>query len=162
VQQTKQQQPQTARQQLERQRQLPQQRTQEQALAWQQQRGWLKQGGGWQGQSTWQQDRAQSWQSEHRTWGQRGGYGGYYIPQESFGLHFGNQHFFRIGILPTMYMGYPRFTYGGYSFLIVDPWPESWAENWYATDDVYVAYDNGYYLYDRRYPQVGLAVSIAL
>ena len=61
--------------------------------------------------------------------------------------------------------GYPRFTYGGYSFLLVDPWPEYWADNWYATDDVYIAYDdydNGYYLYNRRYPAIRLAISVAL
>ena len=46
--------------------------------------------------------------------------------------------------------------------MLLDPWPDSWGENWYATDDVYVVYDNGYYLYDRRYPGVGLAISIAL
>jgi len=59
-----------------------------------------------------------------------------------------------------MYMGYPRFEYGGFSFLLVDPWPEYWAENWYDFDDVYVDYDNGYYLNDRRYPQVRLAIAI--
>jgi hypothetical protein len=66
---------------------------------------------------------------------------------------------------PTIYLGYPRFTYGGYSFLLVDPWPEYWADNWYATDDVYIAYDdydNGYYLYNRRYPAIRLAITVAL
>jgi hypothetical protein len=64
--------------------------------------------------------------------------------------------------MPTIYMGYPRFSYGGFSFLLVDPYPESWAENWYATDDCYIAYDNGYYLYDRRYPGIGLAITVSL
>ena len=137
------------------------QRTQQQAQSWQQQRGWLQKGG-WQGQATFQQDRSQHWSSDHRTWSQRGGYEGYYIPQQTFGLYFGSQHFFRIGILPSMYLGYPRFQYGGFSFLLVDPWPEDWAENWYATDDVYVDYDDGYYLYNRRYPQERLAVTILL
>ncbi|MGA3095913.1 MAG: hypothetical protein ABSF25_05620 [Bryobacteraceae bacterium] len=63
---------------------------------------------------------------------------------------------------PTMYMGYPRFSYGGYSFLMVDPWPQDWALNWYDTDDLYIAYDNGYYLYDRRYPSIGMAITVAL
>ena len=100
--------------------------------------------------------RAQRWASDHRTWAQRGGYGGSYIPQASFNLSFGSQHSFRMRSLPTMYMGYPRFAYGGYSFLLVDPWPEYWAANWYDTDDLYIAYDNGYYLYDSRYPGIGL------
>jgi hypothetical protein len=46
---------------------------------------------------------------------------------------------------------------------MVDPYPGNWAENWYDTDDVYVNYsDNGYYLYDRRYPGVGIAISVSM
>jgi hypothetical protein len=127
-------------------------------VAWQEQRGWLQQGGGSQGHDNFQQDRAQRWQTEHRTWAQRGGYGGYYIPQDRFTLYFGSQHFFRIRSLPIMYMGYPRFEYNGFSFMIVDPWPEYWPSNWYASDDVYIGYDNGYYLYDANYPQVEIAI----
>ena len=138
---------------------LPQ-RSQQQAVAWQQQRGWLQQGA-WQGHSTWQQDRAQHWASDHRTWTQRGGYGGYYIPQDRFSFNFGSQHWFRMPS-PTIYMGYPRFAYGGYSFMLLDPWPEYWSDNWYSTDDVYIDYDDGYYLYNRRYPDVRLAITVAL
>ncbi len=61
--------------------------------------------------------------------------------------------------------GYPRFQYAGFSFLLVDPYPEYWAEDWYATDDVYIDYDNydhGYYLYNRRYPDVRLAITVEL
>jgi len=61
-----------------------------------------------------------------------------------------------------MYLGYPRFEYSGFSFLLVDPWPEGWSENWYASDDVYIDYDDGYYLCDRRYPEVRLAITIEL
>jgi hypothetical protein len=61
-----------------------------------------------------------------------------------------------------IYMGYPRFSYSGLAFMLVDPWPESWAENWYATDDVYIDYDDGYYLYNRRHPGVRLAIAVAL
>jgi len=136
-------------------------RTRQQAVAWQEQRGWLQQGG-WQGHSTWQQGRAQRWEGEHRTWPQRGGYGGYYIPQDRFSLYFGSQHWFRMHGRPTIYMGYPRFSYGGFSFLLVDPWPEYWAENWYDADDVYVDYDNGYYLYNRRHPGIGLAITVLM
>lgn len=59
-----------------------------------------------------------------------------------------------------MYLGYPRFSYGGFSFLLVDP--ENWAPHWHATDDVYIDYSDGYYLYNRSYPGIGLAVSIVL
>ena len=59
--------------------------------------------------------------------------------------------------------GYPRFQYHGYWLSAVDPWPEYWGNDWYDNDDVYVTYvDNGYYLYNRRYPGVGIAISISM
>ena len=59
--------------------------------------------------------------------------------------------------------GYPRFQYGGLWFTVLNPWPEYWADNWYENDEVYIDYsDGGYYLYDSRYPGVGIAVSISL
>ena len=61
-----------------------------------------------------------------------------------------------------IYEGYPRFQYGGFSFLLVDPWPQDWSEDWYANDDVYIDYDDGYYLYNRSFPQERLAITIAL
>lgn len=143
-------------------RQQPQ-RPEQQARSWQQQKGWAQQGGGSQGHATFAQDRSQNWSSDHRSWAQRGGYGGYYIPQATFSVSFGSQHFFRLGGMPSMYMGYPRFSDGGFSFLIVDPWPGDWSENWYSSDDVYVDYNgDGYYLYNRRYPQERLAITIVL
>lgn len=155
-----QQQPQTQQRSVLSQTQQQPQRSREQAQSWQQQRGWLKQGGGWQGHDTFQQDASRNWASDHRSWAQRGGYGGYYIPQYSFNLYFGRQHFFRLGALPVMYLGYPRFDYEGTSFLLLDPWPQNWSQDWYASDDVYIDYDDGYYLYDRNYPQQRLAITI--
>ena len=113
--------------------------------------------------SAWQEHRSQRWDSDHRTWQQRGGYNGYRIPDERFRGYFGEGHGFRIYGLPFLVVGgYPRFQYDGYWFSMVDPWPEYWANDWYDTDDVYVAYvDNGYYLFDRRYPTVGIAISIS-
>jgi len=58
--------------------------------------------------------------------------------------------------------GYPRFQYGGYSFMMVDPWPSDWAPNWYAIDDVYVGYNNGYYLYNRMHPGEAMAITVVL
>ena len=113
-------------------------------------------------QTAWQQHRARSWQSDHRTWQQRGGYHGYRIPDDRFRGHFGPDHGFRIYGLPFLVVGgYPRFQYGGYWFILVDPWPEYWANDWYDTDDVYDAYDSGYYLFNRRYPDVGIAINIS-
>ncbi len=141
---------------------LQQQRPGQQARAWQERRGWAQQGGGWQGRNTWEQGRARRWESEHRSWAQRGGYGGYYIPQSSFSLNFGSRNSFRMQGRPTMYMGYPRFNYRGFSFLMVDPWPEYWQQNWYANDDVYIDYDGGYYLHNRRHPGIRLAITVAM
>lgn len=163
------QQPQQRRSQPQQQAQRPQQarqqqqpqRTRQQAVAWQQQRGWARQGS-FQGYNTWQQGRAQQWDRQHRTWLQRGGYGGYYIPQSTFSLSFGSRNYFRLSNRPSMYMGYPRFRYGGYSFLLLDPWPEYWQESWYGTDDVYIDYDDGYYLHNRSYPNVRLAITVVL
>jgi hypothetical protein len=114
--------------------------------------------------SAWQQHRAGDWQSDHRTWQQRGGYNGYRIPGDRFRGYFGPEHGFRIEGLPFMVVGgYPRFEYDGYWLSVVDPWPSNWGDDWYDNDQVYVAYvDNGYYLYNRSYPGVGIAVSISM
>jgi hypothetical protein len=115
-------------------------------------------------QSAWQERRAHSWQSDHRDWEQRGGYHGYRIPDDRYRGYFGQEHGFRIYGLPFLVVGgYPRFQYEGYWLSPVDPWPEYWASNWYDTDDVYVVYvNNGYYLFNQRYPNVGLAVNISM
>src|ERR1700693_4149690 len=113
-------------------------------------------------QSAWQQHSSQHWDSDHRNWQQRGGYRGYRIPDDRYRGYFGRGHGFRINGLPFLVVGgYPRFQYDGYWVSLVDPWPEYWGNNWYDNDDVYVAYDNGYYLYDRRYPGTGIAISIS-
>jgi hypothetical protein len=114
-------------------------------------------------QATWQQHGSSNWASDHRNWQQRGGYNGYRIPDARFRGYFGPDHGFRIGGLPFLVVGgYPRFQYDGYWLSAVDPWPDYWGANWYDDDDVYVAYvDNGYYMYNRRYPGSGVAISIS-
>ena len=43
----------------------------------------------------------------------------------------------------------------------MDPWPESWAATWYD-NDVYLDYSgDGYYLYNRNSPGVGIAVTVS-
>ncbi len=115
-------------------------------------------------QAAWQPHRAQHWQTEHRSWQQRGGYHGYRIPDERYHQYFGPSHAFAIYTVPVVvYGGYPRFQYEGFWFNVVDPWPEYWADDWYDTDDVYVLYtDGGYYLVNQRYPGVMLAVNVTL
>ena len=109
------------------------------------------------------QSRAHSWASDHRTWVQRGGYNGYRIPDDRFRAYFGHDHFFRIYGLPLVFVGgYPRFQYDGYWITFVDPWPDTWPPDWYQTDDVYLDYtDDGYYLYDRARPGIGIAVTVS-
>jgi hypothetical protein len=79
---------------------------------------------------------------------------GYRIPDDRFRGYVGPDHGLRIQGRPFLVVGgYPRFQYEGYWISAVDPWPEDWGNDWYDTDDVYVNYaDNGYYLYNRRYP----------
>ena len=117
------------------------------------------QNGEWGG--VWQEHRAHNWQSEHRDWQQRGGYNGYQIPEGSYRGYFGPDHAFRMSSYPvSMIGGYPRFRYGGFSFSVVDPWPEYWSDNWYDNDDVYIDYSgDGYYLYNRSYPQDRIAIN---
>ncbi len=137
-----------------------QRRTVDQARTWERQRSWCPPGA-WGEHRTWRDHRARQWQAEHLSWAARGGYGGYYIPESQFRVHFGSPHRFRIRACPAIYNGYPRFRYGGYWFVMVDPWPEFWSDNWYETDDVYIDYSDGYYLYNRRHPGVALALSIS-
>jgi hypothetical protein len=109
------------------------------------------------------QSRARSWDNDHRSWAQRGGYHGYRIPDDRFRLYFGSNHYFRLNGLPMLFVGgYPRFQYDGYGVTFVDPWPEAWPATWYQTDDVYLDYTNdGYYLYNRMRPGPGIAVTLA-
>jgi hypothetical protein len=109
-----------------------------------------------------QEHRARNWQSEHRTWAQRGGYHGYRIPDDRFRASFGESHRFRLASFPvTVVEGFPRFQINGFWFALVDPWPETWSDDWYDTDDCYVTYDDdGYYLEDVRYPGVRLAINV--
>jgi hypothetical protein len=115
-------------------------------------------------QVAWRGDRARSWQSEHRTWQQRGGYNGYRVPDDRFRSYYGQNHGFRIYSLQVMYVGgQRRFQYGGYWFSLLDPWPEYWSSDWYNSDDVYVDYyGDGYYLFNRRYPGDRIAISFYL
>jgi hypothetical protein len=119
-----------------------------------------EQNGEWGG--VWQDHRAHHWQSEHRDWQQRGGYNGYRIPEDRYAGYFGPDHAFRMSGYPvSMVNGYPHFQYGGFSFSVVDPWPEYWANNWYDNDDVYIdSSGDGYYLYNRRYPRDRIAINV--
>lgn len=145
-------QPQRGGQQADRQRPAQLQGTPERQRQWQAEQ-----------HSAWQQHRATHWESEHRDWRERGGYHGYRISDSYYRVHYGRAHWFRIYSLPFVVVGgYPRFQYAGYWFVILDPIPEYWGPDWYETDDCFIEYtDDGYYLYDLRYPRYAVAVSIS-
>ena len=114
--------------------------------------------------AAWDGHRARRWEREHRTWRSRGGYHGYWIPDHRYRVVFGPRHRFRVDRCPLVIVsGYPRFYYGGYWVTFIDPWPEYWADDWFARDDCYVIYDDdGYYLTNVRHPEVRIAVSFTL
>jgi DNA mismatch repair ATPase MutL len=80
------------------------------------------------------------------------------IPDDRFKAHFGREHHFHVGH-PQVVEGRPRFSYGGYSFIIVEAWPADWGYD----DDVYIIDDGGvYYLCDVARPGVQLELTVVL
>jgi hypothetical protein len=80
------------------------------------------------------------------------------IPDDKYRAHFGREHTFHLGH-PVVVEGRPRFTYGGYSFIIAQVWPAGWGYD----DDVYVIEVNGvYYLVDVAHPGVQLELQVVL
>jgi hypothetical protein len=112
--------------------------------------------------ATWTEHRAEHWQSQHRTWQDRGGYSGYRIPTSSYRSHFGPRHGFRMSSFPLLVVGgFPRFQFGGLWFSVIDPWPEYWSAGWYGDDDMYIeSWGGGYYLLNRRYPSDRIAIMV--
>jgi len=102
------------------------------------------------------QDR-QDDRHDHQAEGRKGRQGGH-IPDDRFRANFGRQHTFAIG-QPVIVEGSPRFQYGGYWFVIAQPWPVGWA----YTDVVYVDYIDGeYFLLSPVHPGVQIAINVIL
>ena len=82
---------------------------------------------------------------------------GGHIPDDKFRAHFGRSHTF---VAKTVIVsGQSQFVYSGYTFELVDPWPQGWA----YTDDCYIDYINGeYFLVDVLYPSVPIAVIVVM
>lgn len=110
----------------------------------------------------WPSRRARNWETEHRSWQQRGGYTGYHLPTAQYQNSFGPNHGFRMFSYQLQMMGgYPRFQYGGMWISVMDPWPEYWSNDWYGTDDLYIEFfGGGYYLRNRRHPGDRIAIAI--
>jgi hypothetical protein len=80
------------------------------------------------------------------------------IPEDRFRSNFGRAHTFSIGH-PVIVAGTPRFQYGGYWFVIAQPWPVGWA----YTDVVYVDFiDGGYYLLSPVHPGIQISIDVIL
>ncbi len=78
------------------------------------------------------------------------------IPDDRFRANFGREHTFRIE-RPVIVEGQPRFQYGGYWFLIAQPWPGGWT---YA-DPVYIDYvDGGYWVFNPVHPGVRVSINV--
>ena len=78
------------------------------------------------------------------------------IPEDRFRANFGRAHTFTIG-RPVIVAGTPRFQYGGYWFVIAQPWPVGWA----YTDVVYVDFiDGGYFLLSPVHPGVQISINV--
>jgi len=114
--------------------------------------------------SDWQAHKSGNWAGEHKTWAARGGYNGYHIPDDRFRTSFGREHSFRIGSYPyRLVNGFPSFQYNGFWFVLADPYPGDWGDNWYDTDDCYIVYEGGgYYLYDSRHAGVAIAINVSM
>jgi hypothetical protein len=83
---------------------------------------------------------------------------GGHIPDDKFRAHFGRQHTVVIR-QPVIVEGQPRFQFGGYWFIISDPWPTGWL----YTDDCYVDYVDGeYFLFDLLHPGVRIALVVVM
>ena len=83
---------------------------------------------------------------------------GGHIPDDKFRSSFGKQHTFHPS-RPTVVNGQPTFVYGGYSFVMVDPWPAEWA----YSDDCYIDYVDGeYFLFDVLHPGMRIALFVSM
>ena len=82
---------------------------------------------------------------------------GGHIPDEKFRAHFGRGHTFKAQT--TIVAGQPQFSYGGYTFELVDAWPVAWA----YSDDCYIDYIDGeYFLFDLLHPGIRIAVFVVM
>lgn len=86
------------------------------------------------------------------------GKSGGHIPDDKFRQHFGRSHTVVIN-QPTIVEGQPRFQYGGYWFIISQPWPAGWA----YSDQCYIDYVDGeYVLFDLMHPGVSIVLNVVL
>lgn len=79
------------------------------------------------------------------------------IPDDQFRTHFGREHHFHVQRAQIVNQAQPQFVYGGYTFVLQQPWPAEWAFD----DDCYVDYvDGDYYMYDLNHPGIQILVFV--
>lgn len=79
------------------------------------------------------------------------------IPDDKFRAHFGREHHFHVQRAEIVNQAQPQFVYGGYTFVLEQPWPAAWSYD----DDCYVDYlDGSYYLYDLNHPGIQILVFV--
>ena len=104
------------------------------------------------------QEQAKPEEHRDKAHPEKGAGKGAHIPDDKFREHFGRQHTVVIR-QPVIVEGQPRFQYGGYWFVISDPWPADWA----YTDDCYIDYVDGeYFLFDLLHPGVRIALFVTM
>jgi outer membrane biosynthesis protein TonB len=96
-------------------------------------------------------------QPSHAEGGRPAGGGGH-IPDDKFRANFGRSHSFTVQ-RTTVSGGQSGFVYGGYTFVLVDAWPDDWA----YSDECYVDYIDGeYFLFDLLHPGVRIALFVVM
>jgi hypothetical protein len=96
----------------------------------------------------------QSAQHSQRDGGNPGGGDHGRISDAHYRSSFGSEHHFHVN---QGEFNHHRFSWGGYSFGFIDPWPVGW----FYTDYVYVVYDDGgYYMCDVVHPGIRLSINI--
>jgi len=101
-----------------------------------------------------QQQGRQSAQQSQRDGGNPDGGDHGRISDAHYRSSFGSEHHFHVN---QGEFNHHRFSWGGYSFGFIDPWPVGW----FYTDYVYVVYDDGgYYMCDVVHPGIRLSINI--
>jgi hypothetical protein len=79
------------------------------------------------------------------------------IPDDKFRASFGREHHFRVQRAQIVNQAQPQFVYGGYTFVLQQPWPSEWSYD----DDCYIDYvDGDYYMYDLNHPGIQILVFV--
>ena len=83
-----------------------------------------------------------------------------HIPEQKFKANFGRQHTFAVKQVinqTTIVAGQTQFVYGGFNFVILDPWPSVWL----FTDDCYIDFvDDEYFIFDAFHPGIRVALFV--